>query len=234
MQKVYFDDVKNELDSAKKEIGTKVVSVKSNEKKSIVILSDVQNKLDCTKDEIFLNSKASNTKKRIVKRGEIFNCNLGFGVGSEMRKLRPCVILSDNVTNFRSANVIIAPLTHTHKPLNSFVNIKPQKDENNNIVIDGSVNVADIRTVSKARLGNYITKISNNELKNINEKILDVMGVMSIIKGLRNSVTTKEQQMKDVKKKLEIKKRELEEIYSISKTGNLSELKELLNKLPKG
>ena len=47
----------------------------------------------------------------LVKRGEVWLCKLDPTVGSEIRKTRPCVIVSPDDLNRRLQTVIVAPLT---------------------------------------------------------------------------------------------------------------------------
>ena len=49
--------------------------------------------LEWLKEKLRLNSNSINAKKRLVFRGEVYECNFGMGIGSEERKKRPCVIL---------------------------------------------------------------------------------------------------------------------------------------------
>lgn len=231
-QEVYFDDVKNEIDFAKTGIQSKAIT-ENLKNKHTLILDDVEKKLDSTTDELFLNSKSSSASKKVIKRGEVYLCNLGCGVGSEMRKLRPCVVLSNNVNNFYSANVIIAPITHTGRNLHSVVEIEVKKDEAGKIVLDGYANISNVREVSKARLGKFISKLNNKELKNIMEGMYDMFGVIADIKELRYKVNKKEEQIQIFKKRLENKNTELKELYDLTKTNSTNELKELLHKLLK-
>jgi mRNA interferase MazF len=50
------------------------------------------------------------------RRGEIWDVNLDPTVGSEIRKVRPCVIISPDTMNARWRTVIIAPLTTGGRP----------------------------------------------------------------------------------------------------------------------
>ena len=55
-----------------------------------VELEKVQNMLNWANEQIFLDTMSDRAKSRKVKRGEIYKCNFGFGVGSEMQKERRC------------------------------------------------------------------------------------------------------------------------------------------------
>lgn len=46
-----------------------------------------------------------------MKRGEVWLCRLDPTVGSEIRKTRPCVIVSPDDLNQRLRTVLVAPLT---------------------------------------------------------------------------------------------------------------------------
>lgn len=46
-----------------------------------------------------------------MKRGEVWLCRLDPTVGSEIRKTRPCVIVSPDDLNRRLRTVLVAPLT---------------------------------------------------------------------------------------------------------------------------
>lgn len=51
-----------------------------------------------------------------MKRGEVWLCRLDPTVGSEIRKTRPCVIISPDDLNQRLQTVIVAPLTSGGRP----------------------------------------------------------------------------------------------------------------------
>jgi mRNA interferase MazF len=50
-----------------------------------------------------------------VRKNEIWLVNLDPTIGSEIRKSRPCVVVSPDAMNKYLATVIVAPLTSTHK-----------------------------------------------------------------------------------------------------------------------
>jgi len=51
-----------------------------------------------------LNLISEQAKKRFVTRGQVYKCDLGVGIGSEMQKERPCVIIQNNIGNYKSGN----------------------------------------------------------------------------------------------------------------------------------
>ena len=147
-------------------------------------LEKTQSMLEWLKTKLFLDSISNKAKSRIVHRGEVYECNFGIGIGSEMQKDRPCVIIQGNVGNINSSNVIVAPITHTDKPLPCMAKIIPQSNSQG-IILDGFANLSNIQTVSKARLGNYITRLSKADIKEIDNALYVSIGVIKILKIMK-------------------------------------------------
>ena len=80
-----------------------------------------------------------------MKQFEVYDVELDPTVGSEIKKRRPCVIISPDAMNKNLQTIIIAPLTHTIKGYPSRVPsmVKGQAGE---IVLD------QVRAVDKTRL----------------------------------------------------------------------------------
>jgi len=84
--------------------------------------------------------------------------------GSEIKKIRPCVVVSPGVMNNSLQTVIIAPLTTVIRPWSFRVNVK---------VLGRSSSVAcdQIRAVDKSRLKEQIDKLPKLD----GEKILAIL-----------------------------------------------------------
>ncbi len=80
-----------------------------------------------------------------VSRFDVFLVNLDPTVGSEIRKTRPCVVVSPDETNRHVRTVVVAPLTTTGRPYPSRVPVRLAGK-------DGQVVIDQLRTVDKARL----------------------------------------------------------------------------------
>ena len=80
-----------------------------------------------------------------VRRYDIYLVNLDPTQGSEIQKMRPCVVISPDEMNRYIRTVIIAPMTSTQRDYPSRVNITFQRKK-------GQVVLDRIRTVDKARL----------------------------------------------------------------------------------
>lgn len=80
-----------------------------------------------------------------MKRFEVWWTRLDPVTGSEMRKIRPCVVVSRDAMNARLRTVIVAPLTHGgfEAPFRVACRIAAQ---------DGQIALDQMRVVDKARL----------------------------------------------------------------------------------
>ena len=85
-------------------------------------------------------------------------------IGTEINKIRPCIIISPDVVNKYKNNVVIVPLTSKLNDSPSRINCKFQ-NKNGQAVID------QIRTVDKIRLIKKLGNIDLETSKNIYEMI---------------------------------------------------------------
>jgi mRNA interferase MazF len=82
----------------------------------------------------------------MVKRFDIWHAELNPTVGSEINKIRPCLVVSPDETNRNLNTVIIVPLTSTLKPYPTRVDCQFM-GKNGQLAID------QIRSIDKCRLG---------------------------------------------------------------------------------
>jgi mRNA interferase MazF len=80
-----------------------------------------------------------------VKRFDVWLVNLDPTIGSEIKKTRPCLIVSPDEMNRHIRTVIVAPMTTKGQPYPTRVPCRFQ-GKNGQIVLD------QLRTVDKARL----------------------------------------------------------------------------------
>lgn len=193
-------------------------------------LNKIQELLDWMKTKIYLNTKVEQANKRYVKRGQVYNCYFGIGVGNEIQKLRPCIILQNNIGNAKSGNVIVAPITHTYKNIPSIVKLTTQYNSDGNILLDGYANVSNILCVSKARLENYITTISNIEMKKVDIAIAISLNLMQYYAKLNKNLEDKLNYIQKVKIERNTAQNQIRELLDISNTSNFQELRKLLKK----
>lgn len=134
-------------------------------------LTKTQQYLEWFKNKLYLNAIAPSAKNRTIYRGQVYRCNFGIGIGSEECKERPCVILQYNSANKTSPNTLVAPITHTTSTLPVVVPITAKTDSSGKIILDGNVLLGNITCISKARLGEYITDLTDEEMKSVDKAI---------------------------------------------------------------
>jgi mRNA interferase MazF len=102
-----------------------------------------------------------------MKRFDIYLVNLDPTLGSEIRKTRPCVIISPNEMNDYINTVIIAPMTTKGK-------IYPTRIECEFLEKKGLIVLDQIRTVDKTRLVKKLGKLE----KSVQDQVLLILGEM--------------------------------------------------------
>jgi mRNA interferase MazF len=181
-----------------------------------ISLFKTQQYLDWLKTKLFLDSNAESAKKRVVKRGEVYKCNLGIGIGSEESKGRPCVILQRDKANLESPNTIVAPITHTSSTLPVVIPISPKYDNSGDVVLDGNVLLGNIVCVSKARLGDYVAKLEPSEMRVVDKAIAISLDIKRHYDKLDNILNDKLAYIDKLKKRIN----ELEELLAQEKKPN--------------
>ena len=102
----------------------------------------------------------------VAKRFDVFLINLDPTIGGEIRKTRPCVVISPDEMNRFIRTVIVAPMTTKGRAYPTRIACK-FKGRQGQIVLD------QVRTVDKARLvrklGRIDTRIQSQVLSTLNE-----------------------------------------------------------------
>ena len=143
-------------------------------------LSNATDYLKWVSTKAQLNNYADKAKTRVVNRGDVYWCHFGINIGSEISKTtpRPAVIIQNYNGNRVSSNIIVVPITHNSSKAPYLVPIVPIEDTiSGKVVLDGSVNTANIICASKARLGDKIGKLSNADMRKIDKSIAQSIGL---------------------------------------------------------
>lgn len=101
-----------------------------------------------------------------IKQYEIVLVNLDPTIGSEMKKTRPCAVISPNEMNKFLQTVVIAPLTSTSKPYPTRVEIKQPKTK-------GWLVLDQIRTVDRKRIIKKLGELTNKEIETVKAVIME-------------------------------------------------------------
>lgn len=95
---------------------------------------------------------------------EIVIVNLNPTVGSEIKKTRPCLIVSPNEINNNLKTLVICPITSQHKNYPTRISFDLE-GKTNSIVID------QIRTIDKTRITKNIGTLDSKTIKKVKEII---------------------------------------------------------------
>lgn len=95
-----------------------------------------------------------------INQYQIFLVNLDPTIGSEIKKTRPCVVISPNEMNQYLQTVVIAPMTTASKNYPTRVAIK-HSNKTRWVVLD------QIGTIDKQRIIKVLGKLSKPEVKEV-------------------------------------------------------------------
>jgi len=102
-----------------------------------------------------------------LKQYQIVLVNLDPTIGSEIKKTRPCVIISPNEMNKYLRTIIVAPMTTTSRSYPTRIEVK-HDGKTGWVVID------QIRTIDKQRIIKILSRLSQPEIKEIKSVIKEM------------------------------------------------------------
>lgn len=103
----------------------------------------------------------------VIKRFDVYLINLDPTVGSEIRKARPCLVISPDEMNRYISTVIVAPMTTKGRDYPTRVQCTFKGK-------DGQVVLDQIRTIDKSRLAQKLGKIDEHT----QEGVLSILAEM--------------------------------------------------------
>ena len=196
-------------------------------------LNKAQRMLEWLKTKMYLDCNAVNAKTRSVKRGQVYRCNFGCGIGSEMQKDRPAVIVQNDAGNQHSGNTIVIPITHDTSTLPCVAPITPQRDASGNIVLDGQANASNMMCVSKSRLGSYVCNLPSTDMKAIDEAMAKTVCLMSYYADLQIKLGDKLQYITKIKEDRNKAQDELSEVRKILGLSDGESIKDSIREMQK-
>jgi mRNA interferase MazF len=99
-----------------------------------------------------------------IRQYEVVLLNLEPTIGSEMKKTRPCVVLSPNEMNKYLQTIVIAPLKSSSKPYPTRIEITQE-------VIKGWIVIDQIRTVDRIMIIKSLGYLTEKEIENVKNVI---------------------------------------------------------------
>ena len=103
-----------------------------------------------------------------IAQYDIVLVNLDPTIGSEIKKTRPCVIISPNEINDNLRTVIIAPMTTKSRSYPTRVKVKHNKQI-------GWIVIDQIRTVDKLRIAKILGHLDKKEIETCKDVIKETL-----------------------------------------------------------
>lgn len=101
-----------------------------------------------------------------IKQYELVLVNLDPTIGSEMKKIRPCTVISPNEMNKHLQTIVVAPLTSSSK-------LYPTRVEINQTKTKGWVVLDQIRTVDRRRIIKTLGNLTTSEIEAVKAVIME-------------------------------------------------------------
>ena len=95
-----------------------------------------------------------------IKQYQIVLVNLDPTIGSEMKKTRPCLVISPDEMNKYLQTIVVAPMTSSSKPYPTRVEVKHNKTK-------GWVALDQIRTIDRIRVVKLFNSLADKEIYSV-------------------------------------------------------------------
>ena len=104
----------------------------------------------------------------LVEQYSVYWVDLNPTVGSEIKKVRPCAVISPSETNRYLRTVVIAPITSTIRNYPMRIDVVVNER-------DGQMALDQIRAIDKGRLLNRIGHLSQNEIDHLRSTLREFL-----------------------------------------------------------
>ena len=115
------------------------------------------------------------TAPHTPRRGEIWLVGFDPAVGTEIRKTRPALVVSNDIANDRSPKVTVLPITGTVRESPIVVVVQP--DERNRLDRPSLVRVPDVSTFDRVRLKRRLGVLAPETMREVSEKLRVHLGL---------------------------------------------------------
>jgi mRNA interferase MazF len=107
-----------------------------------------------------------------MERYEVYLVNLDPTIGVEMKKTRPCLIISPDEMNCQVQSVIVAPLTTRYRNIPS--RIKIEASASNGLSETSYIALDQIKTIDKIRCAKKKGKISDTDAMKVADLLVEI------------------------------------------------------------
>lgn len=114
-------------------------------------------------------------KHWIYRRGDIYLANLNPFKGSEQGGTRPVLVLQNDDGNFYCSTLIVAPLSTKLKKLNLPTHVLLHQVRG--LRASSIVELEQIRTIDKQRIMDYIGRVSQKQMEDVDQAIRVSLGL---------------------------------------------------------
>ncbi len=101
----------------------------------------------------------------VLNKKDIITINLNPKKGHEVGKIRPCIVLSDDVENQMLDTIIVMPLST--KLLDDMRPYRMRIAKREKLLQDSDVLINQVRSISKARIGEKIAVLDDDEFSQL-------------------------------------------------------------------
>ncbi|NCB52851.1 MAG: type II toxin-antitoxin system PemK/MazF family toxin [Clostridia bacterium] len=167
-------------------------------------LIGTQKELQWLEKKLAITSGLQASQNRTVKRGEVYLCEFGHNLGSELRGIHPCVIVQNDSSAPNSYTVCAVPITHAAGRMTippSLVPITRQTDANG-LVIEGYANVSQVKCISKGRLTKPICTLPVQDIQAIDKQLASVIGIYNYYLDVEKKLETATKRAEDKETKI--------------------------------
>ena len=112
---------------------------------------------------------------RKIRRGDIFSVDFEPVRGSEQGKVRPALVIQNDIGNQYSPTIIVAPITSGDKAkfrVNVEIKMPEGRLTNNSLIL-----LNQIRTKDRARFGRYWGHVTSKTMQKVDEAIKVSLGL---------------------------------------------------------
>ena len=117
---------------------------------------------------ILKSGKNGRDLKMSYKKYDIILVNYDPSLGTEINKTRPSIVISSDIYNKLSSQLIVAPITSTIREWGTRINIKTEKTV-------GQIALDQMRSISQVRIIKKVDCLENEEVQKVIQETIEII-----------------------------------------------------------